>query len=107
MRYTVNNFGLCILEDLNYELLVHMVKERVCLADNQELLLSFQHPHERYVMNIVNDSDVSMLKWVINDSKKSVHLYTVVSAPEVQEVVIPSSRKDSNNAVSGSGTFKK
>ena len=107
VRETVNNFGLLIPKEFNYEFLEEKIKERIFVGEDQELLLSFKHPDEGYVMNMVNDGDVSLLKWVITSSSMTVHVYTVVRALEVQERAVPSSRKGSNSGVSGSGKSKK
>ena len=106
VRDTVNNFGLLIPDDVNFELLTSLVKERVCVGD-EELLLTCRHPDEGYVMNIDNDSDVSMMKWIMSESKKKVHLYTVVRACENKQIGNPSSRKGSNSVATGSGTYKR
>ena len=74
--------------NFNHELLVQMVKNGADLLDNSNITLSFQYLECGYLMDLMDDANVSHLK-IVNFSKNQlVHLYlVVVGVAEEQSVV--------------------
>lgn len=50
--------------------------------------MSFQHPDRGYVINIIDEANITQLRNVMSETKKIVHLYLEVDEGQVEEALL-------------------
>ena len=73
VRPKLNNLGLLFPPNIERWILFDGVKSKANVF-NSNISLSFQHPVYGYVMNILDEADVHLLRNVISETKEIVHL---------------------------------
>lgn len=89
-RKRVKNRGVEFPADICFRDFLSLVKSKTGYDYNSNVSMSFQHPTQNYVVEIVDDSDLHHLKQVIINSSTVVHVYVVdngdiLQATELQD----------------------
>ena len=84
VREYVKNHGINLPPNFDLSMLLQIVRNKTGLFNNI-VFLSFKYPEYGYVMDIGDESDICQLKTVIQETKKTVHLYLVDGGVVSQE----------------------
>ena len=70
----IGNHGLRIRADINYQMLLEMVKKKTGM-ENSAIKLTFQHPGLGFVMLIGDDADVAELITAFSETTFKICIY--------------------------------
>ena len=73
----IGNHGLRIRADINYQMLLEMVKKKTGM-ENSAIKLTFQHPGLGFVMLIGDDADVAELITAFSETSFTIRIYVEV-----------------------------